>query len=296
MKVLILGARGTLGSQIEKIFSADNQVFAWDSEDADITDKKALNDKINKIKPEIIINTAAYNAVDKCEENTEEFELAKKINGKAVGYLADIALKNKSLLVHYSTDYVFGGHTPAIVLEAKENGGFAENFKPCPGNNYAITKLMGETEILFRKNQKLKYYIIRLSWLFGPNGTSKISKSSFFDLIIDLSKKQEELEVVNDEISSFTYSPDLALATKKLVLSKKKFGIYHITNSEQASWFEAAQELFGMLKSDVRIRPVSGSIFPRPAKRPQYSALKNTKLKPLRNYKEALREYIKIKY
>ncbi|MEA1962704.1 MAG: NAD(P)-dependent oxidoreductase [Patescibacteria group bacterium] len=295
MKVLILGAKGTLGSQIEKVFSVDNQVFAWDFNDIDITDKKNLGDKINKIKPEIIINTAAYNAVDKCEEDAREFELAKKINGKAVGYLADVALKNNSLFAHYSSDYVFGGHTPAVVLEAKKNGGFSENFEPCPGNNYAITKLMGEWEILRRKNKNLKYYIIRLSWLFGPNGTSKNSKPSFFDLMIDLSKKQEELKVVDDEVSSFTYAPDLALATQNLILSKKKFGIYHITNSGQASWFEAMQVLFDMFKSDTRVRPVSGSVFPRPAKRPQYSALKNTKLKPLRNYEEALKEYLKIK-
>lgn len=295
MKILILGAKGTLGSQIEKVFSSDNQVFAWDFNDVDITNKEVLNDKINKIKPEIIINTAAYNAVDKCEENACEFELAQKINGEAIGYLADIAIKNKALLVHYSTDYVFGGHTPAVVLEAKKSGGFNESFAPCPVNNYAITKLTGETEILSRKNQKLKYYIIRLSWLFGPRGVSKSSKPSFFDLMIDLSKKQEELKVVDDEVSFFTYAPDLAMATKELVLSKKEFGIYHITNSGQASWFEAAQELFGMLKSDIRIRPVNGSVFPRPAKRPQYSALKNTKLKPLRNYKEALGEYLNLK-
>ncbi|MCK5510017.1 dTDP-4-dehydrorhamnose reductase [Candidatus Parcubacteria bacterium] len=295
MRVLILGAKGTLGSQIKKVFSSNNQIFAWDSENVDITDKEALSGKINKIKPEIIINAAAYNAVDKCEENVNEFELAKKINGHALGCLADIAIKNKALLVHYSSDYIFGGHTPAVVLEAKENGGFSENFAPCPCNNYAITKLMGEQEILSRKNKKLKYYIIRLSWLFGPKPASKASKQSFFDLMIDLSKKQEEIKVVDDEVSSFTYAPDLALATQNLILSKKEFGIYHITNSGQVSWFEAAQELFGMLKSDVRIRPVSGNVFQRPAKRPSFSGLKNTKLKSLRNYKEALREYLKIK-
>ncbi|MCK5320033.1 NAD(P)-dependent oxidoreductase [Candidatus Parcubacteria bacterium] len=294
MRILILGAKGTLGSQIKKVFSANNKAFAWDSDVVDITDKEALSNKINKIKPEIIINAAAYNAVDKCEEDTREFELAKKINGRAVGYLADIALKNKALLVHYSSDYIFGGHTPAVVLEAKQNGGFDENFAPCACNNYAITKLMGEEEILSRKNKKLKYYIIRLSWLFGPKATSKISKQSFFDLMIDLSKKQEELKVVDDEVSSFTYAPDLALATKELVLSKKEFGVYHITNSEQVSWFEAVQELFDMLKSDIRIRPVSGNAFQRPAKRPAFSGLKNTKLKPLRNYKKALEEYLNI--
>lgn len=295
MRVLILGAKGTLGCQIKKVFSADNQVFAWDFKDVDITDEKALNDEINKIKPEIIINTAAYNAVDKCEEDAREFELAKKINGKAVGYLADIAFKNNALFVHYSSDYVFGGHTPAVILEVKKDKGFSENFAPCPGNNYAITKLMGEREILSRKKQELKYYIIRLSWLFGPKGASKSSKQSFFDLMINLSEKQEELKVVDDEVSSFTYAPDLALATKNLILSEKKFGIYHITNLGQASWFDAAQELFDMFKSDVRVRPVSGSIFPRPAERPQYSVLKNTKLKPLRNYKEALKEYLNLK-
>lgn len=289
MKILIIGAKGNLGGQLQKVFKGEDAV-AWDRNDIDITQKEQVDAKIQELKPDVIINAAAYNAVDKCETDDSEFALAKKLNGFAVGYLADAALKNDALFVHFSTDHVFSGHTPAVQLKARMNGGFAEDDETSVLNRYSETKLMGEKEVLKRK--KLRFYIVRLSLLFGPKGESQDAKPSFFELMINVSKKQEELTVVYDEVSRFTYSPDLAKAVKDLVLSQKPYGIYHITNSGQASWYDGACELFSLLKSDVRIKQVSGDIFQRPAKRPAYSALKNTKLEPLRDYRDALREYL----
>lgn len=284
MKILILGKKGNLGSQLAKTFRQEkNKIIGLDKEDIDITDKKLILDKISQIKPELIINAAAYNAVDKAEEK-EEFEKAKKINGLAPGYLAEISAETGTILVHYSSDYVFLGNDP---------NGYREEDLPNPINNYGKTKLIGEEEI--KKATNLKYYLIRTSKLFGPKGPSPLAKPSFFDLMLGLAKEKKELDVVDGEKSCFTYTPDLAQATKELISQKKEYGIYHITNSLPATWYEAAKTLFEITKNPIKINPVTSNKFLRPAKRPNYSVLQNTKLPPLRSYKQALKEYLKSK-
>ncbi len=258
-------------------------MVAWDKEEVDITDKDLLEEKIKELNPKVIINTSAYNAVDKCEKDAEELEMAKKINSNAVAFLADIALDIDAILVHYSTDYVFDG---------KEEEGYQENSSPFPVNNYSRTKYLGEKELIKRSGKGLKWYLIRTSKLFGPSGESDMAKKSFFDIMLDLSQKKSELEVVDEELSCFTYTPDLAQATKNLIASDNGYGIYHIVNSGAATWYQATQALFEILgKNNIDLKPVPASHFPRPAKRPQYSVLVNTKLEPLRSWQEALREY-----
>ena len=285
MEVLILGAKGNLGSQLVKIFFADKdyKIIAWDKEEIDITDKELVFKKIRELKPGIVINAAAYNAVDKCEEDEKEFALAKKINIEAVGYLVEACLETGAVLVHYSSDYVFAG-------DKKE--GYKEDDEPNPINKYGETKLAGEQEVIKKSGQGLKYYLIRTSKLFGPKAESEGAKPSFFDLMLDLAKKKKELDVVNEEVSGFTYTPDLARATKKLLESDKGYGIYHITNVGRATWYETAIELFKITGKKIKINPVSGDKFPRPAKRPSYSVLINTKFGMQRDWKEALREYL----
>ena len=284
MKVLILGARGNLGGQLVKVFSdLKYEVTAWSRAEVDITDKELINKKIDDIKPDLIINAAAYNNVDECEKE-EEFEKAKKINGDAVGYLADAAIRNNSILVHYSSDYVFDG---------KQIEGYRENDEPHPINKYGESKLLGEKELISRSGKGLKFYLIRTSKLFGPKGESKESKPSFFDIMLKKAQEKNKVDVVDEEKSCFTYTPDLAQATKNLIESEKGYGIYHIVNQGTSTWFEAAQELFKLANLDTRINSVTSDKFPRPAKRPKYSVLLNTKLPKLRNYKEALEEYLK---
>ena len=285
MEVLILGAKGNLGSQLVKIFFADKdyKIIAWDKEEIDITDKELVFKKIRELKPGIVINAAAYNAVDKCEEDEKEFALAKKINIEAVGYLVEACLETGAVLVHYSSDYVFAG-------DKKE--GYKEDDEPNPINKYGETKLAGEQEVIKKSGQGLKYYLIRTSKLFGPKAESEGAKPSFFDLMLDLAKKKKELDVVNEEVSGFTYTPDLARATKKLLESDKGYGIYHITNVGRATWYETAMELFKITGKKIKINPVSGDKFPRPAKRPSYSVLINTKFDRQRDWKDALREYL----
>ena len=316
--VLIIGSKGMLGQELVRIFSDDEKykTISWDRSKIDITDKEKTKKKILELKPDIIINAAAYNAVDKCEKDEKEYELARKINGLAPGYLAKIAgnifsnslsksgkSRKGAIFVHYSTDYVFGGGI------SKSKIGFDEKAKPRPINRYGKTKLLGEKEV--QKHGK-KYYIIRLSKLFGKQAISRNAKKSFFNVMLELGKKNKKVhpaksslkrgvkqfnrvKAVNEETSCFTYAPDLAQETKKIIEAKKPFGIYHIVNGDPCTWYEAVVELYKQAKLKTKVIPVSATEFPRPARRPFYSVLLNTKLKPLRSYKKALEDFLREK-
>lgn len=295
-----------LGQELVKIFKKDenSKVIAWDREDIDITKEKEVAKKIGFTKPDIIINAAADNAVDKIEEDKKEYTLAKKVNGLAPGYLAAAAKKTKAVLVHYSSDYVFSGEpeipepdgcthvcaTCSLHEGFQPEVGFEEGDEPSPVNKYGETKLLGEKEAA--KNAK-NYYIIRTSWLFGRPAASQNAKRSFFDVMLEMAKKNKTVKGVDDETSIFTYAPDLAQKTKEILDSQKPFGIYHVTNSGPATWYEACAELYKQAKIKTVVMPVMGDEFPRPAKRPFYSVLVNTKLNPMRDWKEALRDYLK---
>ncbi|NCF75513.1 MAG: sugar nucleotide-binding protein [Xanthomonadaceae bacterium] len=156
--------------------------------------------------------------------------------------------------------------------------------------------MLGEKKILelSKINDKFYYYIIRTSKLFGPLGKSKGVKKSFFDIMQNLSKYKKEIKVVDGETSCFTYTKDLAQATYKLVNDKTDKGIYHINNSSKCTWYEATKFLFNITKKKIRIIPISPNEFLSSAKRPEYAVLLNTKLKPLRSWKTALKEYLKV--
>ncbi|MFH1366696.1 MAG: dTDP-4-dehydrorhamnose reductase [Patescibacteria group bacterium] len=271
MKILILGAKGMLGTDLMQVFS-DHQPTGLDLPDLDITDNLALEKKLKELRPELVINAAAYTKVDDCEEN---IELAYNVNGRAPGYLAKYCRQIGAKLVHYSTDYVFNG---------QKKKGYREDDTVSPLNMYGKTKMMGE-KVVF--DQIDEHYILRTAWLYGQNGPN------FVKTMIDLSEKQPELKVVNDQFGSPTYTLDLAKKTKEIIEDKKiKFGTYHLTNSGTCSWYEFAIKIFEILGKDVKITPVTTEEFPRPAKRPKYSILKNTKLEPLRSWEEALKEYL----
>lgn len=287
MKILILGSRGNLGSQLVKILEKDGvgEIHAWDIEDINILDKNLTLDKINRLKPDVIINAIAYNAVDLCEKGESELELAQKLNVETPALLAKIAQKLESVFVHYSSDYVFGGDN---------SKGYQEKDHPNPINKYGLTKALGEKEIARVALKGLKWYLIRTSKLFGPKGESEKAKLSFFDIMLDLSSKNDEIEVVDSEKSFFTYTPDLALATRNLVTNQLDYGIYHLTNNEEATWYDACLTLFEITGSKTKVVPINPEGFPRPAKRPAYSQLINTKTAKLRSYKQALQEYINL--
>ncbi len=288
MKIIIIGHKGNLGQQLMKVFKNLNPV-GLDREDIDITNEKTLSLKITELNPQIVINASAYNDVNKCEESEEEFELAKKINGYGPGYLAKICKKLGAVLVHYSTDYVFKGDKEEGYLESDIGG---------PIQNYGESKYLGEQEI---KKGTERYFLIRTSKLFGPSGVSEFSKKSFIDIMLDLGRKKKSIEVVDEEVSCFTYTPDLAEATRKLLgfgkgnsISSRKwaFGNYHFVNENPCTWYECAVKLFKIAGEKVEVKPVPAEQFPRLAKRPAYSRLLNTKFPKLRNWEEAVKEYI----
>jgi dTDP-4-dehydrorhamnose reductase len=281
-RIFIIGSHGMLGRDLVKVFEADASwhVFAYDRDEIDIASEESLRKKIDEVEPVAVVNASGYNAVDKCEGDEIEFELAKKINGYGPGILAKITKEKNIPIVHYSTDYVFDG----------EKGEYTESDKPAPISNYGRSKLLGEEEISKNTDQ---YYLIRTSKLFGHPGKSIMSKKSFFDTMIQVEKDNKIIKVVDEEKSCFTYAPDLALETKKIIEEGIPFGIYHVVNEEPCTWYGAAVELFKIIKREVEVIPVPALEFPRPAKRPKSSVLLNTKLKPLRSYKDALKEYIK---
>lgn len=283
MPILILGGRGNLGSQLTKLFSADYKTISLDREDLDILDFRALSAKIHELAPELIINAVAYNAVDKCE-NKDSLTEAFKLNVDLPEFLADLALEIGAVLIHYSSDYVFSG------TERKQS--FSEEETPNPINKYGESKLQGERAIMRRVSSGLRYYLIRTSKLFGPVGESPNSKPSFFDIMLGLSETKKELTVVNEELSCFTYTPDLAAASKRLWELEVPFGIYHLVNEGPVTWYEAAAELFRLKKIKVSLRAVRSENLLRAARRPKYSVLENTKVRKLRNWREALREYL----
>ena len=268
--VLILGAKGMLGSELSLVF-ADSKPICWDIDDLDITNEKIVQKRIREMSPSIIINASAYTNVDGAEENEET---ANRINGTAVGHLAKTAELIGAKLIHYSTDYIFSG---------KNKSGYKENSRSNPVNAYGRSKLIGEQAI---KKYCERYYIIRTSWLYGRGG------KNFVDTMLDIGAKNKEIKVVEDQFGKPTYTLDLAKRTRKLIEGDSRYGIYHITNEGTTNWFSFAEKIFELAQLSVSVIPVKSDQFPRPAKRPNYSSLINTKIPLSRKWQIALKDYI----
>jgi dTDP-4-dehydrorhamnose reductase len=272
MRIVILGAKGMLGGELCRVFSR-HEIAPWDFEDLDITNEAEVMEKISVLHPNVIINAAAYNNVDRAED---ERDVANLINGRAVGFLAKAAIAAEATLIHFSTDYVFDG---------KDENGYAEDATPNPISAYGESKFSGEGEL----QKANKHYLIRLSRLFGKTGAGK---KSFVDAMLDLSKIKNEIDVINEELSSPTYAPDLAERTKYILENNLPYGIYHAGNGGACTWYEFAKEIFRLSGENIVVNAVLGEKFPRPAARPKYSVLLNTKLPAMRPWQEALKEYL----
>ncbi|OGI22300.1 MAG: hypothetical protein A2808_00875 [Candidatus Moranbacteria bacterium RIFCSPHIGHO2_01_FULL_55_24] len=303
-KVVILGNLGMLGQELQRIFSADAgyAVSAWDKGDVDITDFEALGRRLGEEHPDIVINAAAYNAVDKCEESEEAFQTALRLNRDVPQFLAKKSSEQGFVLVHYSTDYVFdgtlekpekmGGGCQGACCGGNCHGtpeGYDEDSMPNPLSRYAESKLAGEQEV---EEHAKEYYLIRLSKLFGKPAASPEAKRSFFDTMLEAGRTKSEVQAVDGEKSCFTYAPDLAAATKEVIESGSPYGIYHLPNEGAVTWYEAILELYRQAGLGTKVIPVAPDAFPRPARRPAFSVLLNTKRPPLRRYEAALAEYL----
>ena len=277
MKILITGSNGMLGHDLINVLDEKHDLILTTSKTLDITDKRQTIDYICNEKPDIVINSAAYTDVDGCEENQE---LAYNVNGEGVRNLALACREIDSSLVHISTDYVFDGSATEPIREDGEIG---------PISVYGKSKLEGEEAI-----QEIldKYFIVRTAWLYGINGRN------FPWTMLELAQNHSEITVVYDEVGSPTYTADLAEGISRLI-ETDYYGIYHLTNSGSCSWCEFARYIFEVSGKDVKVIPVTASEFARPAPRPSYSVLENRNwiekgFEPLRDYQDAIKEYIEL--
>lgn len=258
MKILITGAKGMLAKAVINKLKDENQLICTDSQELDITDKNMVMEYVEKEKPEYIINCAAYTAVDKAEE---EEELAEKVNSEGPKNLAIAADKYNCILVHISTDYVFNG-------DLDINKTYKENDKTLPVTVYGKTKKEGEDNIILNSS---KYYILRTAWLYGEG-------NNFVRTMLKLSKEKEELNVVNDQHGSPTYTEDLASIIKQIIDKKIPYGIYHTTNIGYTTWFDFTKKIFELSNISCKVNPVTSEEFVRPAKRPKNSKLSKDKI------------------
>lgn len=303
-KVLVLGSFGMLGQELVQVFSRDEKyaVTAWDREDIDVTDFSALEERLVALRPDIVVNAVAYNAVDACEAGGDDYMKALSLNRDVPRFLSEIGEKIGFLLVHYSTDYVFDGALEENKAKmgccgggccgagSSNQVGYNEEAMPNPISRYGESKYAGERAV---RDKAKNYYLIRLSKLFGRPGKSAEAKHSFFAVMLEQAETKNEVQVVDAEKSCFTYAPDLAQATKELVESGSDWGVYHLANEGAATWYEAVQELYAFAEKDTKVIPVGSDTFPRPARRPSCSVLLNTKRPKMRHYTEALEEFVR---
>jgi len=275
VKIAVTGAGGMLGSDVCDVFAREFDIVPLTRGSLDIVDLDTTVSVIKEIKPDFLIHVAAFTDVDRSEHDPERAYLVNGIGTRNVAIACEEA---GCPVIYISSDYVFDG---------QKGSPYDEWDAPEPVNKYGLSKLMGERFVMMFTR---RFYIVRTSWLFGSGG------KNFVDTIRRLLRERDEIEVVDDQIGSPTYTRDLAIKLKELI--GRGYGIYHITNSSSCSWYEFARRIRDYTSSDSVVRPTTSEKFPRPAKRPPYSVLNNTMLrlegiKPLRQWHEALREYIK---
>lgn len=252
MKVLVTGSNGQLGYDvIRRLEENDIEYLGTDKDNMDLFDEKHVNEVITEYNPDVVIHCAAYTAVDKAED---EKEICYKTNVLGTRYISEACKKIDAKMVYISTDYVFDG----VGTES-----FEVTDKPDPINYYGQSKYEGELEV-----QKCldKYFIVRISWVFGING------KNFVKTMIRLGKEKGEVSVVADQIGSPTYTFDLAKLLVEMIQTDK-YGIYHATNEGYCSWYEFTCEIYKQAGIDAKVNPIKTKDYPTKANRPSNSKL-----------------------
>jgi len=264
--ILILGTNGQVGTELQRSFANAGKVTACDRQRADLSKPEELRPLIRQLRPDVILNAAAYTAVDRAES---EPELAMTINGDAPRVLAEEAAELDAVLVHYSTDYVFDGSKASPWVETDATN---------PLNVYGKTKLAGEK---FIEAVGGKYFIFRTSWVYGPHG------HNFLRTMLRLGRERDQLKIVDDQFGAPTSSIAIADATRTAVNAamdgQSQYGIYHLTCGGETTWCRFAREIFAQhqKKSRAKAPEVSGipsNEYPTPATRPANSVMSNKKL------------------
>lgn len=283
MKILVTGANGMLAKEVKEKFAKENEVIATDVSELDITDEKAVFDFVDNLKPDYIINCAAFTAVDKAEEC---YELADKINGEGPENLAKASKVSGAKLVHISTDYVFGGD-----LDVSKD--YKEDDEKNPVTVYGKTKLHGEQGI---QDNMEEYYIFRTAWLYGIGG------NNFVKTMTKLGSTKDEINVVSDQHGSPTYAKDLAEIIYQAVEKKIPYGVYHTTNQGYTTWYDFTKEILEQQGIECKVNPVTTDEYIEmmkitQAKRPFNSQLSKDKLIQqgieVPDWKDGLKRYLK---
>jgi len=277
-KIVIIGAKGLVGGALVEVLSESYEVIPLDREELDVTVYGTVKRVFKDLMPQIVINAAGYSDVDACERRTQ---LAFSVNAEGAKNVAKASSLVKAKVVYISSDYIFDG---------KKESPYKEDDQPNPLNVYGESKLLGERYVQEHSDD---YLIVRTQWLFGPHGRN------FVDTILSLADQgRGKIEVVEDLIGSPTYTIDLARAIGEL-LKRDAWGIYHVSNSGQCSWYEFAKEILRQIgKNDVELVPILSADLTRPARRPIFSVLSKEKLEreagiKMRPWQEALSDYLK---
>lgn len=284
MRVAVVGASGQLGTDLMKVFGEDSsfEVIQLTHKDLDVTRPETLS-LLKEIKPDVIINTAAYVRVDDAELYPEK---AFAVNAIGALNVARVAGEIGAINVYISTDYVFDG---------EKGEPYTEDDVPNPINVYGTSKYAGE---VFTRNYSRKYYIIRVASLYGKAGASG-KGGNFVEWVIEKARRGEELRIVDDQFMSPTYTGEVARTLKEFLKILPEFGVYHMVNEGHCSWYGFTRAIFEILGWDVEVKPIKSIELNRLAKRPGFSALENGKLRKLGlsmpGWREGLREYLKEK-
>ena len=277
MKILVTGYTGQLGYDVAQYgLKQGFEMIGVGSKDLDITNEENVLKFVKETNPDAIIHCAAYTAVDKAEDDKET---CWNVNVIGTKNLVNAAKKINAKFMYISTDYVFNG---------KGEIPFTESDKPDPIGYYGLTKFEGEKVV---QNLLEKWFIVRISWVFGING------NNFVKTMLKLAENRNELNVVNDQIGSPTYTFDLASLLIEMVQTNK-YGTYHVSNEGYCSWAEFAKEIFKLAGKNVKVNPITTEEYPTRAVRPKNSRMSKHKLiengfTPLPNWQDALTRFLK---
>lgn len=266
-RILLTGSKGQVGRALQQTLAQLGQVTALDRRALDLADRDAICKTVRECRPELIINAAAYTAVDRAET---EAELAMAVNGVAPGVLAEEAKRLGARLVHYSTDYVFDGSKPTAYIEADT---------PNPLNVYGKTKLAGEEAI---RATGVAHHILRTSWVYAAEG------ANFLNTILRLAKERPELRIVDDQTGAPTWARAIADLTAQILAAglrgeDPRHGLYHLTATGAVTWFGFAQAILAEVQKTPgrtvpRLIPITTAEYPLPARRPANSRLDTSRL------------------
>ena len=282
MKVVVIGANGQLGSDICKILSKKGYEVSGTNRNAiDVTDMSMCKERLTEIKPEAVINTAAFHNVEQCERDPIT---SFSVNAIGARNLAILSNELDFKIIHFSTDYVFDG---------LKKMPYVESDIPMPLNVYGNTKLSGE---IFIRTISKSYFIARVSGLFGISPCRAKGGLNFIRLMLKLAKERDEVSVVNSESLAPTYTVDVAMQIEKL-LQTDNFGLYHMASNGSCSWYEFAKAIFELAKSKVKLSVASPDEFPAKVPRPTYSVLENAALKSIGmdimpHWRDAMKRYL----